>query len=76
MLFEFLAQVVKAGVAEAGDPSVSAVAAKLVRSERLASWATLWETLVREEAETRALNLDRKAFIIGTIQRIEAAARQ
>ena len=76
LLFEFLAQVVKAGVAEAGDPSVRAVAAKLVCSERLASWATLWETLVREEAETRALNLDRKAFIIGTIQRIEAAARQ
>ncbi len=76
LLFEFFSRVIKAGVAEEGDPTVRAVADKLVRSERLASWAALWETLVREEAETRALNLDRKAFIIGTIQRIEAVARQ
>jgi DNA polymerase III subunit delta' len=76
LLFDTLAQVIKAGVGDDSGPSARAVAGKVVRRERLASWAALWETLVREEAETRALNLDRKAFIIGTIQRIEAVARQ
>lgn len=76
LLFDTLAQVIKAGVGEEGGPSASSVASNVVRRECLASWAALWETLVREEAETRALNLDRKAFIIGTIQRIEAVARQ
>ncbi len=50
--------------------------ARLVQPGALASWAALWETLVREEAETRALNLDRKAFILSTLERLQAAARR
>lgn len=76
LLFDHLARVIKqAAIEEAGGgrPAGSRV---LIQPGRLASWAALWETLVREEAETRALNLDRKAFILGSIQRIEAAARR
>jgi DNA polymerase-3 subunit delta' len=76
LLFDYLAGVVRAAAVDEGGTSQRAVAIKVVKAERLASWAALWETLVREEAETRALNLDRRAFILGTIQRIEAEARQ
>lgn len=75
LLFDELAQIIKAAATGAGDGPRQALAERLIAPERLASWAALWETLVREEAETRALNLDRKAFILGTLQRIEAAAR-
>ena len=44
-------------------------------SARLATWAGLWETIGREKAEALALNLDRKALILDTFARIEAAAR-
>lgn len=75
LLFNELAQLIKAAATGKGEEARLSVAGRLIRPERLASWAALWETLVREEAETRALNLDRKAFILGTLQRIEAAAR-
>ena len=42
---------------------------------RLATWAELWETSLREKSEVLALNLDRKAFVIDTFHRIEAASR-
>ncbi|KUO64396.1 MAG: AAA family ATPase [Alphaproteobacteria bacterium BRH_c36] len=75
LLFDELAQIIKAAATGGGEGSRRALAQRLIAPHRLASWASLWETLVREEAETRALNLDRKAFILGTLQRIEAAAR-
>ena len=44
-------------------------------SARLASWAQLWETIGREKAAALALNLDRKALLLDTFARIEAAHR-
>ena len=41
---------------------------------RLASWAELWETVVREKADVMALNLDRKSFILETVARLDALA--
>lgn len=41
---------------------------------RLASWAELWETIVREKADAQALNLDRRSFVLETIARIDALA--
>lgn len=72
LLFDHLAGLIKQAALQEGQGSAS----NPIVPGRLASWAALWETLVREEAETRALNLDRKAFILETIQRIEAAARR
>jgi DNA polymerase-3 subunit delta' len=46
-----------------------------ITAPRLATWAELWETLVREKAEAMALNLDRKSLILETFSRIESAAR-
>ena len=42
---------------------------------RLATWAELWETVVREKGDALALNLDRKSLILDTFRRIEMAAR-
>jgi DNA polymerase-3 subunit delta' len=43
--------------------------------ERLAAWAQLWETVLADKAETDTLNLDRKALILRTFQRLSDAAR-
>ena len=42
----------------------------------LASWAELWETLVREKAALDTLNLDRRAFIVDCAMRLRALASQ
>ncbi|MEQ8825678.1 MAG: DNA polymerase III subunit delta' [Filomicrobium sp.] len=75
LLFDFLAKIVRKAALGDATGSDGEIAARLIKPHQLASWAALWETLAREEAETRALNLDRKAFILGTIQRIEATAK-
>jgi len=41
---------------------------------RLAGWAELWQTIIREKRDVMTLNLDRKAFVLETIARLEAAA--
>ncbi|MCH9807316.1 MAG: DNA polymerase III subunit delta' [Alphaproteobacteria bacterium] len=76
LFFDHMARLIKVAASGEGSESEVAMAGQIVRQDQLASWAALWETLVREEAETRALNLDRKAFILSTVQRLEAAARQ
>jgi len=50
------------------------LAARLINPERVASWAELWETIVRDKALVLALNLDRKAFILETVARLDQAA--
>lgn len=41
---------------------------------RLSDWAELWQTIVREKRDVMTLNLDRKAFVLETIARLDAAA--
>jgi DNA polymerase-3 subunit delta' len=47
---------------------------RAVALPRLASWAELWETIVRDKAETLALNLDRRMLILDTLARVARAA--
>lgn len=58
------------------DDADAKLAKALIGDGSLATWAELWETIVREKAEAAALNLDRKSLMIGTFQNIQAAARQ
>ena len=51
------------------------LAARLIRPQRLAPWAELWETVTRAKADAFALNLDRKNLILGTFFRLEETAR-
>ncbi len=48
---------------------------RLIKPERLATFAELWETLARDKADTVTLNLDRKSLILGSFARLEAASR-
>jgi DNA polymerase-3 subunit delta' len=75
MLLDQIAGLVRAGTAGGSDPEVGRLAARLVKPHGLASWAELWETVVREKADVLALNLDRKAFVLETLARLEARSR-
>ena len=80
LLLQLMARLVRevAGAADNRSDAASVegqLARRLIPEPRLASWAELWETVVREKAETMALNLDRKPLIIETFRRIESVAR-
>jgi len=75
LLFAYLARLVRAQASGAGSEKDIATAARLIGSSRLATFAEVWETLVREKAEALTLNLDRKALILDSLARLEAAAR-
>jgi DNA polymerase-3 subunit delta' len=74
MLLDQIARLVHAGATGACDANVGQLAQRLITARGVASWAELWETVVREKADTIALNLDRRAFILATLMRLEAAA--
>ena len=57
-------------------PAEQALAARLIPSGKLATFALLWETIGRKRAETQGLNLDRKSFLLEVFLRLEQAARR
>jgi len=75
LLLDQLAALVRAAATGQGEADLGRLAARLVEPGGLASWAELWETVVREKADTLALNLDRKALILDTLTRLEAVSR-
>ncbi len=75
LLLQLLARMVRARARGATDGPEAALAARLIAEGRLATWAELWETVVREKGDAQALNLDRKSLILDTFRRIEMAAR-
>src|SRR5262249_43580304 len=58
-----------------GAAAEQAMAERLIAEHRLPVWAALWEQIVREKDDAMALNLDRKALILGTLARLEAVAK-
>ena len=77
MLLDLLARLIRLrSGAASNDATDAALAEALIGDGSLATWAELWETIVREKADAAALNLDRKSLMIGTFQNIQAAARQ
>ena len=79
LFFELLAgtlsRLIRAAASGQGDRGDVALAARLIGAARLATFAVLWETIVREKAEAQALNLDRKTLILDTFARLERASR-
>lgn len=76
LLLAHLARLIRARAAAGGaEADDVALAARLIPEASLATWAELWETIVREKADALLLNLDRKSLILGTFQRIESVAR-
>jgi DNA polymerase-3 subunit delta' len=75
VLLDGIGQIVRAAATGEGRPEHKAAAGRLIGKGRLASWAGLWETMLRDNAEGLALNLDRKALLLDTFLRIEAVTR-
>ena len=75
LLLQFLAQMVRARARGLESGPGAALATRLIPEASLATWADLWETVVREKSVAMALNLDRKSLILDTFSRIEQAAR-
>ncbi|MGI9405260.1 MAG: DNA polymerase III subunit delta', partial [Hyphomicrobiaceae bacterium] len=74
-LARMIRSVARAGDAAAGDDIEGNLAQRVIAPERLAQWSELWETLARERAEARLLNLDRQSLILGFFERIGALAK-
>jgi DNA polymerase-3 subunit delta' len=75
LLLDQMARLVRVSATGQGGPEEIALAARLIPPPRLPAWAELWQTILRDKADTEALNLDRKALIVRTLARIEAASR-
>jgi len=77
LLLDLLARLIRAGtgVADAANADELQLAQRLMRPAALASWAALWETIVREKAKALAINLDRKSLILETVIRLQELAR-
>ena len=66
----------RAATAEPMLPPEAAFGARVTEAgpERLAAWAEAWEAVARDKGEAMALNLDRKALILGVWERLRQAA--
>jgi DNA polymerase-3 subunit delta' len=73
LLLGTLARAVRAGANGGAEPDNTAQ--RLFTNERLPRWAELWQGIVTDKADVLALNLDRRAFVLGTLARLADAAR-
>lgn len=87
LLLDLLARLVRAAATGQGEARERELAGRITGRDgghdasregsgaRLASLASLWETVAREKAETVALNLDRKTLILRAVSRLEMLTR-
>jgi DNA polymerase III subunit delta' len=75
-LSALLARVVRARATGEGRPGDVQLAQRVIRDGALPQWAEAWEAIHRDFNETMLINLDRKALILATAQRLEALARR
>lgn len=75
LLLDMLARLVRLRVSgRGGAEAEQSLAARLIPQARLPAWAGLWQAIVEDKADADELNLDRKALIVRSLARIEAAA--
>jgi DNA polymerase-3 subunit delta' len=75
LLLDAMARLVRVAASGRGSPQEVALGGRLVLPARLPAWAGLWQEILRDKADAEALNLDRRALIVRTFARIEAASR-
>jgi DNA polymerase-3 subunit delta' len=76
LLLDMLARLVRLRASGSGGADAeAALAVRLITEARLAAWAELWRAIVEDKADADELNLDRKALIVRSLARLEAAAR-
>jgi len=73
LIVRLVRHVAKGGNVE-NDEAV--LARRLIQGDRVAHWASLWETIHREKADVDLLNLDRRTLVLTTLLRLDAASRQ
>ena len=67
LLFDLIPRLVRAAtLARFDGTDEDRLAGRLMPRDRLASWAELWETILRDKAITTALNLDKKSLVLQT----------
>jgi DNA polymerase-3 subunit delta' len=76
LLLDRLARLIRASAAGQGSADDVTLAARMIPPARQPAWAGLWQTILRDKADAEELNLDRKALIVRTFARIEAASRR
>jgi DNA polymerase III subunit delta' len=74
LLLDIIAATARAAATGAHAPVSASALDRLTREGRLASLAGVWETLLAEAGEARALNLDRKTLLIETFARLSSLA--
>jgi hypothetical protein len=75
LLLDAMARLARVSASGQGGAAERALAARLLPPARLPAWADLWQAILRDKADVRELNLDRKALIVRTFARIEAVSR-
>ncbi len=75
LLLDLVWRVVRASVTPGATGDDAALAKRLVTGARQPAFAEAWQAIVDDRAEALSLNLDRKALILATLTRLEAAAR-
>jgi DNA polymerase-3 subunit delta' len=75
LLLDTMARLIRVSASGQGEPGEHALAARLIPPARQPAWAELWQAILRDKADVRELNLDRKALLVRTFARIEAASR-
>ncbi len=78
--FDFLgglmARLIRARATGEGRDADVILARRVIKAAALPFWAEAWEAILRDKAETMLINLDRKALILSTAQRLETLARR
>lgn len=75
LLTDTIARLVRLRAVGDGNADELRLAHRLIPEHGLATWAELWEAVAVKKAETATLNLDKKALILETFARMQAAAR-
>jgi DNA polymerase-3 subunit delta' len=75
LLLDLLARLIRVSTSGRGAPEELALAARLIPEGRQPAWTETWRAILRDKADAEELNLDRKALIVRTFARIEAASR-
>jgi len=75
LLLDMLAGLVRVRASGRGGAEELSLAARLIPEARLPAWADLWQAILRDKSDADELNLDRKALIMRSLARLEAASR-
>lgn len=76
LILEKLAALIKARASNMGPAGDVELARRLIDTGTVASWAELWERVWRDRAQTLALNLDKKTFVLTLFADLSASARE